>query len=169
MSFDQQSARVAPPEIVAFIEAVVGYNFDAEQADYERQDPHHREGHIFDALSAILGWLEADGELVLVHETLGSDPGSHRYTLDHFYRRGQHTFRVRAQRDSYERQSFVVAEVLTAALEWSKVVDNDPSHWHSGTSLWGDRGTGVDPEPGFDTLRRLADMVAREAALIVPT
>lgn len=169
MSFDQQPARIAPPEIVAFIDAVVGYNFDTEQADYERQDPDHREGHIFDALSAVLGWLEAPGELVVIHETLGRDPGNHHYTLNRFYRRGPHTFRVRARRDSYERQSFVVAEVLTAALEWSKVVDNDPSNWHSGTSLWGDRGTGVHPEPGFATLRRLADMVVREATVIVPT
>ncbi|WP_447002420.1 hypothetical protein ACRAKI_22120 [Saccharothrix isguenensis] len=169
MSFDQQSARIAAPEIVAFIEAVVGYNWDTEQADYRQQDPDRRSGHIFDALSALLGWLEAPGELVQIHETLGSDASRHRYTVVRFYRCGEHTFRVRAQRDSYERQSFAIAEVLTAAREWSTVVDNDPSNWHSGTSLWGDRGTGVHPEPGFDTLRRLADTLASEATLIVPT
>ncbi|KOX27047.1 hypothetical protein ADK67_14565 [Saccharothrix sp. NRRL B-16348] len=168
MSFDQQSARIAPPEIVAFIEAVIGHNWEKEQTDYHEQDPDHRSGHVFGAMCAILGWLESPGELVQFHETLGSDADRHRYTLVRFYRRGEHTFRVRTQRDSYAEQSFAVAEVLTAAREWTEVVNNDPSNWHSSTSIYGDRGTTVHPEPGFDTLRRIADALAREATLIVP-
>ncbi|MGM1058917.1 hypothetical protein [Saccharothrix sp. Mg75] len=59
--------------------------------------------------------------------------------------------------------------MLTASREWSNVVDNDPSHRHDSTSLYGDKGTGTHSEPGFDTLRRLTDALACEAALIVPT
>jgi hypothetical protein len=160
---------VVSPDIIASIAAVVEYNWDTELADYQAQVPDDRSGHVFDALTAIRSWLNEPGELIQFHETLGSIADRHRYTLVRFYRRGEHTFRVRIERDSYERQSFAVAEVLTATREWSRVVDNDPSNWHDDTSLWGDKGTGVHPEPGFDTLRRLADVLASDAALIVPT
>lgn len=59
--------------------------------------------------------------------------------------------------------------MLTATREWTEVVDNDPSNWHHSTSIHGDKGTSVHPEPGFDTLRHIADALAGEAALIVPT
>ncbi|MCC8250508.1 hypothetical protein [Saccharothrix luteola] len=72
MSFDQPSARIASPEIVTLIDTVVGHHWDREQADYYQQDPDHRSGHIFDALSAILSWLEAPGELVQFHEIVSA-------------------------------------------------------------------------------------------------
>ncbi|GAA3464360.1 hypothetical protein ACFFSW_17835 [Saccharothrix longispora] len=100
---------------------------------------------------------------------MSTDPDRHRYTLVRFARRGEHTIRVRIGRGSDERQSFAVAEVLTAAREWSWVVDNDPSNWHHSTSPYGDRGTNLHPMTGFDTLRRLADALAGQTALIVPT
>ncbi|GAA1309094.1 hypothetical protein [Saccharothrix xinjiangensis] len=119
-------------------------------------------------MTALRDWLDTPDDLVTLHETAGADPGRGSYTLVRFYRRGEHTFRVRIERNSYQRQSFAVAEVLTATREWSPVVDHDPSHWHDSTSLHGDKGTGTHSEPGFDTLRRLADTLAGQASLIVP-
>lgn len=101
------------------------------------------------------------------HETT-ADPGQHSYDVVRFYRRGEDTFRVTVDRDSYERQSRAVAEVLTASREWSHVVSNAPSNWHASTSLYGLKGTERHPEPGFATLRRIADALAREAMTIVP-
>jgi hypothetical protein len=106
--------------------------------------------------------------LELVHESTGSGPGRYRYSMTRSYRRGEDSFRVTIERDSYEHQSHAIVEVLTTARTWSHVADNPPSNWYESTSLWGEKGTGVNPEPGFTTLRRLADALAADAALIVP-
>jgi hypothetical protein len=102
------------------------------------------------------------------HETTDDVSARHRYSVIRFYRRGEDTFRITIERDSYEQQSTAIAEVLTTSREWSRVVGNAPSNWHDTTSLYATKGTGAHPEPGFTTLRRLADALAAEAMTIVP-
>ncbi|GAA2679067.1 hypothetical protein GCM10010428_44000 [Actinosynnema pretiosum subsp. pretiosum] len=78
MSHTPQSARIAPPEIVASIAAVVDYNWDAEQADHQEQSPQDRPGHVFNALTVIRGWLDAVDDLTQLHETANTDADRHR-------------------------------------------------------------------------------------------
>jgi hypothetical protein len=102
------------------------------------------------------------------HETTGTRRQG-CYSLVRFYRRGGDTFRVTIYRDSYEDQSRAVAELLTPSRDWTAIVDNPPSNWHDTTSLWGDKRIGIEPEDGFTALRRLADALARDAMVVVPT
>jgi hypothetical protein len=55
------------------------------------------------------------------------------YRLDRVYRLGEHTVRVRIERDTYDRQSCAVAEVLNDRLTWTNLVTALPSAWHGAT------------------------------------
>ncbi|RLK24713.1 hypothetical protein DER29_2644 [Micromonospora sp. M71_S20] len=44
-----------------------------------------------------------------------------------------HRLRVRIRRDSYQRQSYALVEVLTPGLTWTNLADEPASAWHPAT------------------------------------
>jgi hypothetical protein len=80
---------------------------------------------------------------------------------------GEHTVRARVAYDAYREQSFALAEVLTPALEWTKVCETAPEDFHARSA----RGVKVRKTPTEDELLALADDLMHRAARIlrVPT
>lgn len=68
-------------------------------------------------------------------EVLDSSPGiySQGYTLDRLVKIGRTKLRIRIKRDSYDFQSFAVAEVFNATGTWTHLLDSPPSDWHART------------------------------------
>lgn len=80
---------------------------------------------------------------------------------------GEHTVRARVAHDSYRQQSYALAEVLTPALEWTKVCETPLEDFHARSS----NGATVRKTPTEQQLLDLADDLMRRAARIlrVPT
>jgi hypothetical protein len=64
------------------------------------------------------------------------------------YRHGNRTVRVEVKRDSYERQSFAAATVLSDALAWTPLADAPTTGWYAART------------PLADVARGLADRAA---------
>jgi len=84
---------------------------------------------------------------------------------------GEHTIRARVACDSHRPQSYALAEVLTPALEWTKVCETAPEefHWQPFDKRPG--ANKVTRDPTQEELLGLADDLMRRAARIlrVPT
>jgi hypothetical protein len=53
------NTTAAPPaDVLESIRAIVAYDLPTEQADYERQHPDDREGHVFGHLERVSAWLK---------------------------------------------------------------------------------------------------------------
>lgn len=63
----------------------------------------------------------------LVDESSGT--GSQDYTLTQIHKVRGHVVRIRIRRDSYQQQSWAVAEVLAAGLTWTELASAHPSTW----------------------------------------
>ena len=76
---------------------------------------------------------------------------------------GEHTIRARVAHDSYRQQSYALAEVLTPALEWTKVCETPTEDFHARSST----GANVRKTPTEAELLDLADDLMRRAARIL--
>ncbi|WP_194913257.1 hypothetical protein [Catenulispora rubra] len=77
---------------------------------------------------------------------------------------GEHTVRARVAHDSYRQQSFALAEVLTPALEWTKVCETPPEDFHFET--FGNHNK-VPKHPTEADLLALAEDLMRRACQIL--
>jgi hypothetical protein len=84
--------------------------------------------------------------------------------INRIYHCGEHTVRVRVAHDSFRIQSYALAEVLTPALEWTKVCEQPPEEFHY--ESFG-RSNKVRREPTEDQLLALADDLMRRACRIL--
>lgn len=86
------------------------------------------------------------------------------YTLTRAYQAGNFKIRVRVVRDGYARQSYAVAEVLSALLTWTELATNPASNWHGSTGH-----AATHPDTIVAELGGLADELARRAVAILTT
>lgn len=94
------------------------------------------------------------------------------YTLTRVHRIGTDTVRVRVERDSYTRQSFAVAEALSALLTWTELAADPPGNWHHTTPRSAGNGVevvGALGEIAGALLRRAAAILARPPETTVNT
>ncbi|MEU7477062.1 hypothetical protein AB0A63_13830 [Lentzea sp. NPDC042327] len=98
-------------------------------------------------------------------------PDRCRYTLTRFYRHSEGTIRVRFHRAHDRNESQAAADLLTtrpAARAWLPIIDNPASNWHAKTFAWGiTTNPSLKVADGLGVLRRLADELAADAALIL--
>jgi hypothetical protein len=75
---------------------------------------------------------------------------------------GQHTIRARVAHDSYEQQSYAVAEVLTPNLAWTRICEIPAREFHVEAFARVPK-----PKPTEDQLLELADQLMRRACRIL--
>jgi len=87
---------------------------------------------------------------VIVDETFALTGQGYRLTRVHHL--GEHTLRVRVNRDGYEEQSHAVVEVLTPALTWTQLAAEPTPTWYQATP-----GRHARPTPDATALSAVAD------------
>ena len=71
--------------------------------------------------------------------------------LEQVYQVGSVKVRIRVHRDSYARQSYALAEVLTPALTWTEIAKELSGNWH---------GTLTNPQVARALLARALNILA---------
>jgi hypothetical protein len=159
-------SRIVTPELAAAIADVVDYSLSSEKADYEEQDAAGRSGHIYERLTQIRAWLDAERSAEFILENRGFQ--SQTYTLERFYSYGNRTLRVQLVRNVYDFQSRAIVEASTPDGAFGKIMDYPPANWYAKTPDCVDKKHLTAVEPGFAALRLVADEMVQRVLRILP-
>jgi hypothetical protein len=89
--------------------------------------------------------------------------GSQDRQLVHVYKDDRNNkIRVRIRRDSYPKQSWALAEVLTPGLTWTGLVSEPVDTWHDRTNLPANQSRLLLP-----MLEEIADSLAQRAVTVL--